>query len=126
MNPVITQMPAVEVVVPNELTKAEMETIMGSIVKTLQLYLHNSDLTLTLRVAEKQAMGRMLTRSEQLEEMSRQNKAVEMMLRHIAKPQQADRIAAAVEKANADGPKITGRPGGATAEEYTDYLLSMI
>ena len=80
MNPVITQMPAVEVVVPNELTKAEMETIMGSIVKTLQLYLHNSDLTLTLRVAEKQAMGRMLTRSEQLEEMSRQNKAVEMML----------------------------------------------
>jgi len=79
MNPVITQMPAVEVVVPNEMTKAEMETIQGSIVKTLQLYLHNSDLTLSMHVAEKQNIGRILTRSEQFEEMSRNNKAVEKL-----------------------------------------------
>ena len=61
------------------MTKAEMETIQGSIVKTLQLYLHNSDLTLSMHVAEKQNIGRILTRSEQFEEMSRNNKAVEKL-----------------------------------------------
>ena len=38
MNPVIRRMPEVEVVVPNEIIKDEMEQIRGSIVNTLKIY----------------------------------------------------------------------------------------
>ncbi|MCR4809889.1 MAG: DNA polymerase III subunit gamma/tau [Prevotella sp.] len=79
MNPVITEMPAVEVMVPNEIIKTEMEGIRGSIVKTLQLYLHNNAVTLTLHVAEQYEQEKVLTRREQFEMMSRQNKSVEIL-----------------------------------------------
>ena len=87
MNPVIVvppsegsgQAPTVEVMVPNEIIKAEMDTIKGSIAKTLQIYLHNSAIVLSLRVAEQQEQVRVMTRREQFEEMSRQNKSVEKL-----------------------------------------------
>ena len=79
MNPVIKTMPAVEVIVPNEIIKTEMDAIKGSIVKTLQLYLHNSAITLSLRVAEQQEQEKILTRREQFEVMSQQNKSVEKL-----------------------------------------------
>ncbi|MCR4959777.1 MAG: DNA polymerase III subunit gamma/tau [Prevotella sp.] len=79
MNPAITAMPAVEVMVPNEIIKAEMDTIKGSIVKTLQIYLHNSAITLTMRVAEQQEQAKVLTRREQFESMSQQNPSVEKL-----------------------------------------------
>ena len=82
MNPMIVtppsegKIPAVEVVVPNEIIKTEMDAIKGSILKTLQIYLHNSDITLSLRVAEKQEQEKVLTRGQQLEVMGQQNKSV--------------------------------------------------
>ena len=82
MNPMIVtppsegKIPAVEVVVPNEIIKTEMDAIKGSILKTLQIYLHNSDITLSLRVAEKQEQEKVLTRVQQLEVMGQQNKSV--------------------------------------------------
>lgn len=79
MNPVITDMPAVEVVVPNEIIRSEVESIRGSILSTLKLYLHNSDITLTLRVAEHEAHEKILTRREQFELMSQQNASVEKL-----------------------------------------------
>jgi len=79
MNPQITELPAVEVVVPNEIVKSEMEQIQGSILATLKLYLHNSAITLSLRVAERQEQARILTRREQFEEMVRQNASVEKL-----------------------------------------------
>ena len=85
MNPVIlatTQLgeaPSVEVTVPNEIIKAEMDAIKGSIVKTLQIYLHNSAITLSLRVAEQQEQEKMLTRREQFEMMRRENNSVEKL-----------------------------------------------
>ena len=85
MNPSIVAAPSdqtapiVEVMVPNEIIKAEMDTIKGSIVKTLQIYLHNSAITLSLRVAEQQEQEKVLTRREQFEAMSRQNESVERL-----------------------------------------------
>ncbi len=76
MNPVITTLPQVEVVVPNEIIKTEMEAIRGSIVKTLKIYLHNSDITLTTRVAEQAEREKVLTRKEQFEMMSSKNPSV--------------------------------------------------
>ena len=79
MNPTILDMPAVEVVVPNEIIKAEMDAIQRKIVSTLKLYLHNSDITLTLRVAEQQERKKILTRKQQFEVMSSKNTSVEKL-----------------------------------------------
>lgn len=76
MNPVIKEMPAVEVVVANEIIKAEVEQIKGSIVNTLKFHLHNSDITLTVTLAEKGEREKVLSRREQFEEMVRQNPSV--------------------------------------------------
>ena len=76
MNPVIKEMPAVEVVVANEMIKAEVEQIKGSIVNTLKLHLHNSFITLTVSVAEKGEVEKILTRREQFELMVKQNPSV--------------------------------------------------
>ena len=76
MTPVITTMPAVEVVVPNEIIKTEVEAIKGSIVKTLQINLHNSAITLTLSVAKQEERQKILTQREKFELMSNNNKAV--------------------------------------------------
>ena len=73
MNPVITEMPQVEVVVANEIIKTEVETIKGSIVKTLQLYLHHAGISLSLRVAEQEERQKILTRREQFEQLRQQN-----------------------------------------------------
>ncbi len=79
MNPTIVAMPAVEVVVPNEIIKTEMDNIRGSIVATLKKHLRNSAITLTLRVAEHTAAQRILTRSEQLDLMKENNAMVEQL-----------------------------------------------
>ena len=79
MNPRVVEVPAVELVVPNEIIKTEVENIRGSIVSTLKLYLHNSGITLTIRVAERQEQARTLTRREQFEEMVRANASVEKL-----------------------------------------------
>ena len=72
-------MPEVEVVVPNEIIKAEVETIRGSILATLKLHLNNKNITLSLQVAEQGTIQKVLSRKEQFELMSTQNKSVEML-----------------------------------------------
>ena len=79
MNPVIKAMPEVEVVVPNEIIKTEVESIRGSIVATLKLHLHNKDVSLSLRVAEQGAVEKVLTRREQFELMSQRNNSLEKL-----------------------------------------------
>ena len=76
MNPVITQFPAVEVTAENQLAIDQMEEIKRSILSTLKLYLHNKDITLTLRMAEHQEQQRILTRHEQFEMMEQQNPSI--------------------------------------------------
>ncbi|MBO4721280.1 MAG: DNA polymerase III subunit gamma/tau [Prevotella sp.] len=79
MNPVITEMPQIEVTVDNELIKQEMENIFKSILKTLKIYLHNNEITLTILVSDKPVGKKILTRREQFEEMSQKNPAVEAL-----------------------------------------------
>ena len=79
MNPQITTMPAIEVVVANEIIKDEIETIKQKILITLRTYLHNSELEMTLRVAEKQEQAKILTRREQFEQMAEENPSIEKL-----------------------------------------------
>jgi DNA polymerase-3 subunit gamma/tau len=79
MNPIITEMPQIEVTVDNELIKQEMQNIYKSILKTLKIYLHNDEIALTILVSDKPASQKVLTRREQFEEMSQKNPAVEAL-----------------------------------------------
>ena len=77
MNPQITEFPQVEVTVENELIKQDMEAIRKSILKTLQLHLHNQQITFTIIVSDqKEQTKKILSRREQFEEMSKINPAV--------------------------------------------------
>ena len=79
MNPVITDFPNVEVIVDNDLIKKEMEDIHKSITKTLQIYLHNTKISLSICIAERQERIKVLTRREQFELLSKKNPAVEKL-----------------------------------------------
>ena len=79
LNPVVTTMPAIELVVPNDIVKAEIESIRGNILSTLKIYLHNSDITFNMRVDAKAEQFKVLTRREQLDEMISKNEAVEKL-----------------------------------------------
>ena len=79
MTPQITTLPNVNVVVSNELVKAELENIHGSIVNTLKKYLRNNAITLSFTVAEQEEQTPILSRREQFEELSRQNPVIDKL-----------------------------------------------
>ena len=79
MAPVVTEMPAIEVTVDNALVRQDMESIIRKIVKTLQVSLHNNQITLNIIVSDKPAKTKILTRREQFEEMSKENPAIEAL-----------------------------------------------
>jgi DNA polymerase-3 subunit gamma/tau len=79
MNPVIVEMPKVEITVGNELVRQEMEAIKSRIVSTLKNNLHNNQLTLEIRVAEHTQQITVLTRREQFELMTKENPAVDKL-----------------------------------------------
>ena len=79
MNPQITELPQIEVTVDNAFVKQELETIQRNIVKTLQLTLRNSQLTLTILVSDKPEQVKPLSRREQFELMSKENPAIEKL-----------------------------------------------
>ena len=60
----------------NELIKQEIEDIQKSIAKTLQVYLHNNQIQITVRVAEQTEHVKILSRREQFEQMAEKNAAV--------------------------------------------------
>ena len=79
MTPVITEGTQVEVTVDNALIKQDIDQIYKSILKTLQIYLNNSQITLTILVSDKPAEIKILSRREQFEEMRQKNPAVEAL-----------------------------------------------
>jgi len=76
MNPVISEFPAIELTVENQLAYDQVESIKGSILSTLKLYLHNNAITLTLHVAEHKGGVHILTRREQYELMEKANPSI--------------------------------------------------
>jgi len=76
MAPRITEFPAVEVTVDNQLAYDQVDQIKGSILNTLKLYLHHSGITLMVRIAEREEQAKILSRREQYELMEERNPAV--------------------------------------------------
>jgi len=76
MNPVITELPKLQVTVDNDLIKQDMEAILGSIVKTLQIYLHNHKISLDIIVTDHPEQVKVLSRREQFQLMEKENPAV--------------------------------------------------
>ena len=74
--PRITEFPNVEVVVDNELLLEDINKIKGSIKATLIRDLQNDDITLTLRKAKDEEIGKALTRRELYKEMLDKNTAI--------------------------------------------------
>lgn len=79
MNPVIIELPRIEVTVDNALIKQEMDVFRGRIVNTLKQSLQNAKITLDIRVAEHQEQAKILSRREQFELMSKENPAIEKL-----------------------------------------------
>ncbi|MCR4582181.1 MAG: DNA polymerase III subunit gamma/tau [Prevotella sp.] len=76
MNPVILDLPKLQVTVDNDLIRQDMEAIHGSIVKTLQIYLHNQKISLEIVVTDRPEQVKILSRREQFELMEKENPAV--------------------------------------------------
>ena len=79
MQPTITDFPHVEVVADNALVFEQLNGIKNKIASTLKVYLHNSFIELSIRVAEQQEQVKILSRREQFEEMSKNNPAIEKL-----------------------------------------------
>jgi len=62
-------------VVDNQLAATQIEDIKGKILSTLQIYLHNKSITLSVRIAKHQEK-RILSRREQYEEMEKENPSI--------------------------------------------------
>lgn len=76
LQPKITEFPNVEVVVDNQLLLDDITKIKSKILATLVKDLKNDDITLSLRKAKEEEVGRVLTRKEQYMELTKKNKAV--------------------------------------------------
>ena len=79
MSPTITEFPAIEVTVENELAREQIENIKGNILSTLKLHLQNNDITLSIRIAEHQEQEKALSRREQFELMEKENPSVKKL-----------------------------------------------
>jgi len=53
-------------------------------------------------------------------------RAAEMLLKHIGYKKEAELLNTAMMQCEQSGSKITGHPGGLTAEEYTEQLLNIL
>ena len=76
LNPVIKEIPHVEVSVDNQLAYDQLTEIKGKILSTLRIYLHNNAITLGIKITEHEGKVRILTRREQYELMEKENPAI--------------------------------------------------
>ena len=79
MRPVIGDYPNIEVIVDNQILLDQMNGILGRIRSTLAQYLHNNNITLTLRLAKAEEATKVLSRKELFEDMSKKNPAIEKL-----------------------------------------------
>jgi len=79
MNPIITELPQIEVQVDNSLIKQEMEDFKGRIVSTLRNGLQNENLSLEIRIIEQKEQVKVMTRREQFEKLTKENPAIEKL-----------------------------------------------
>ena len=76
MIPIITEFPAIELIVENQLARNQIEDIKGSILSTLRLHLKNKGITLSTRVAEHEEQMPVMSRREQYKQMEKENPSI--------------------------------------------------
>ena len=79
MNPTITELPQIEVLVDNSLIKQEMEDFKGRILSTLKNGLQNENISLEIRITEHQNQPKPMTRREQFEKLTKENPAIDKL-----------------------------------------------
>ena len=79
MNPTITELPQIEVLVDNSLIKQEMEDFKGRILSTLKNGLQNENISLEIRIIEHQNQPKPMTRREQFEKLTKENPAIDKL-----------------------------------------------
>lgn len=79
ITPAITTLPEIEIVVENKTLLDEIIKIKGKIRSTLALGLHNTGITLNIRMAKPEEMKRILSPREMFEEMRAKNAAIEKL-----------------------------------------------
>lgn len=79
ITPKITDFPQVEVVIDNEMLMGEILNIKSRIQITLKQNLHNDNLSLNLRLAEAEEIGKVVTKRDIFEEMRQNNPGIELL-----------------------------------------------
>jgi DNA polymerase-3 subunit gamma/tau len=76
MQPAITTYPNMEVVAENEILKSQMESIKSRIQATMRQALHNTDITISIRLAKASEVKPILTKAQILEKMTKENPTI--------------------------------------------------
>jgi DNA polymerase-3 subunit gamma/tau len=79
ISPKITEYPHIELVVDNEIFLEDVKKIQNRIKTTLLKDLHNRNLTLDIRLAKKEEVGKILTKRELFDKMRKDNPGVEKL-----------------------------------------------
>ena len=74
--PKITNYPQIEVIINNQLLLDDVLNIKNRILKTFVLGLHNSELSISYRLADQEEVGKVLTKNEVLELLMEKNPAM--------------------------------------------------
>ncbi|MFA6728766.1 MAG: DNA polymerase III subunit gamma/tau, partial [Prevotella sp.] len=75
----ITSYPHIELIINNEIFLEDVKKIQNRIKTTLLKDLHNRKLTLDIRLAKKEEVGKILTKRELFDEMRKNNPGVEKL-----------------------------------------------
>jgi DNA polymerase-3 subunit gamma/tau len=81
--PTITDYPNIELVVENEMLKNELIEIKKRLEVTMAKYLHNGNITLSIRLAEQTEKHKILTPKENYEEMLEYSKAFKLLAERL-------------------------------------------
>lgn len=80
MTPKITEFPAIEIQVDNQILLDDIIKIKGRIRNTLVTRLHNNDITINIKLAKPEERKQMLTNRERFDELKNNNKAFNMLI----------------------------------------------
>ncbi|MCO6024947.1 DNA polymerase III subunit gamma/tau [Prevotella cerevisiae] len=79
ISPRITQFPNIELIVDNEIFLEDVKKIQNRIKTTLRKDLHNQEISIDIRLAKKEEVGKILTKRELFDEMRKNNPGVEKL-----------------------------------------------
>lgn len=81
--PKITNYPQIEVIINNQLLLDDVLNIKNRILKTFVLGLHNSELSISYRLADQEEVGKVLTKNEVLELLMEKNPAMKKLTKDL-------------------------------------------